>query len=204
MNGTECDVLIDTGCTRTVIQSSLCFGWKRRDVCMVTVSGQRLHCAGTADVRVQVPGLTEVVVDALVVEKKPLGFCAILGMDGVKALGGVTVRSPSEVRFAGESEGCAGAVSPRDLVVDKEDFCVTFDVTRRKWTVRWKWSKGEPPNSLDSSVCEYAVPDEVRDEHERELTEWIKNAWRLAGGVRRGEARTAQGTDTADGSSAGK
>ena len=47
-----------------------------------------------------------VVVDALVVEMKPLGFCAILGMDGVKALGGVTVRSP-EVRFAGEGKGCA-------------------------------------------------------------------------------------------------
>ena len=73
---------------------------------MVTVSGQRLDCAGTADVRVQVPGVGPVVVDALVVEMKPLVFCAILGMDGAKALGGVTVRSP-EVRFAGESEWCA-------------------------------------------------------------------------------------------------
>ena len=177
MNGTECDALVDTGCTRTVIHSSLCIEWKRRDVCMVTVSGELLDCAGTADVRVQVPGLAAVVVDALVVKKKPLGFCAILGMDGVKALGGVTVRSPSEVRFSGESEGCAGAVSPRDLVVDKEDFCVTFDMTRRQWTVRWKWSKGEPPNCLKGSVSEYAVKDKVREEYEQELTEWIKNGW---------------------------
>ena len=170
MNGVGCDVLIDTGCTRSIVHSSLCAGWERRNVCMVTVSGQRLDCAGTADVRVEVPGVRAVVVDALVVELKPLGFCAILGMDGVKALGGVTVRSPSEVRFAGEGEGCAcvGGV-PRDLVVEKEDFGVTFDAARQRWTVGWKWSGGEPPDGLKNGVSQYDVTDEVREEYEREL-----------------------------------
>ena len=181
MNGIECSVLIDTGCTRTVVHTSLCVGWERREVCMLTVSGQRLDCAGTADVRVRVPGMAAVVVDALVVGEKPLGFCAILGMDGVRALGGVTVRSPSEVRFVRESEGCAcmGNGSPQDLVVDKEDFCVTFDATLSRWTVRWKWSEGEPPSCLKNGVSEYAVTEGVREEYERELAEWIENGWLL-------------------------
>ena len=99
---------------------------------METVSGQRVDCAGTAEAEVGVPGVGAVVLDALVVAMKPLGFGAILGMDGVKALGGVTVRSSTDVRFAGEGDVCAGVGGPVDLTVEKEDFRVVFDARERR------------------------------------------------------------------------
>ena len=87
LGGAECEALVDTGCTRSVVHSSLCACWQRRDVSMVTVSGQHLDCAGTADVRLQLPGVrSAVTVNAIVVKKRPLGFSAILGMDAVEAL----------------------------------------------------------------------------------------------------------------------
>ena len=110
--GVQCQTLIDTGCTRSIVHVSVCRKWERRSVSVVTVSGQQLKCAGTAEVDVEVPGLRPVMVSALVVEERPLGFNVILGMDGVEAFGGVMVRSPSDVRFAGEEEEedlfCAG------------------------------------------------------------------------------------------------
>ena len=179
MNGVDCDVLIYTGCTRTMIHSSLCAVWEKRDVYVLTANGERLECAGTASVRVQVPGMSPVVVDALVVAKKPLGFSAILGMDGVRALGGVAVRSPSEVKFAGENEACACVGNPQDLTVDKEDFRVVFAAELQRWTVEWKWSGGEPPVRLKNGVSEYTVPDEVRKDYEDEIETWIKKGWLL-------------------------
>ena len=179
VNGVLCEVLVDTGCTRTVVHSSLCAEWKRRSVSMVTVSGQRVDCAGTAEAEVGVPGGGAVVLDALVVAMKPLGFCAILGMDGVKALGGVTVRSSTDVRFAGEGDVCAGAGGSVDLAVEKEDFRVVFDARERRWTVEWKWSGEKPPDQLKNGVSEYHVTDEAREEYERELETWIANGWLL-------------------------
>ena len=76
---------------------------------MVTVSGDQLKCAGTADIRIEVSKLDPVIVSALVVTEKPLGFCMIMGMDGVQALGGVLVQSPADVRFCGELEKCASS-----------------------------------------------------------------------------------------------
>ena len=61
-------------------------------------------------------------------------------MDGVEALGGVTVRSPSQMQFTDEREECACIEDPRDLLIDKEDFRVAFDAARQRWTVEWKWS----------------------------------------------------------------
>ena len=44
-----------------------------------------------------------VMVDVLVVARKPLGFEFILGMNGIRALGGVTVSSGDRVKFGAES-----------------------------------------------------------------------------------------------------
>ncbi|XP_043198082.1 uncharacterized protein LOC122368321 [Amphibalanus amphitrite] len=100
-------------------------------------------------------------------------------MDGVRALGGVAVRSPSEVKFAGENEACACVGDPQDLTVDKEDFRVVFAAELQRWTVEWKWSGEEPPVRLKNGVSEYTVPDEVRKDYEEEIETWIKNGWLL-------------------------
>ncbi|XP_043231265.1 uncharacterized protein LOC122386281 [Amphibalanus amphitrite] len=104
----------------------------------------------------------------------------IAGMDAVRELGGVLVRSPGDVHFGCEPAGEACAASPvkeGSLRVDREDFCVTFDPVRREWTVSWEWSAGNPPPDLAGHVDEYPVPAEARAEYEAELDDWVKNGW---------------------------
>ena len=182
VEGARLAALIDSGCTRTLVHWSVCSQWRRGAARVVTVSGQQLECAGTGDVQIVVPGCQAVMVSALVVGEKPLGFGVIVGMDAVQALGGVTVRSPSDVRFGCEaSVECAAAAEgsrqPGELRAERESFCVRFDPVRRRWVVSWKWAGGSPPCELFSAVDEYPMPAEARAEYEAELDSWIRNGW---------------------------
>ena len=194
MAGERCAALIDTGCTRTLVHASLCKRWHERKLHVVTVSGQQLECAGITDVRVAVPGMRRVTVSALVVRDRPLGFAAIVGMDTVRELGGVTVRSTDDVRFGCETdtvretcaaaEGSCAAVTAaedpqrgRPLRVDREGFHVTFDPAERRWTVAWDWTADNPPPEMAGRVSEYPVPAGVRAEYEAELSDWVAKGW---------------------------
>ena len=183
--------LIDSGCTRTLVHESVCRQWRRGAAEVITVSGQRLQCEGAAEIRLAVPGCRAVEVSALVIRERPLGFVVIAGMDAVQSLGGVTVRSPSDVRFGCESFGssasdvqfgrrsvaCAATGEETTLKIEKEDFVVTFDPTRRRWVMSWKWAGGRPPGELGGAVDEYPVPEEARAEYEAELENWIRDDW---------------------------
>ena len=50
-------------------------------------------------------------ISVLVLGQRPLGVDLILGMSGITALGGVIVKSPSDVSFCG-GVVCTGAVMP--------------------------------------------------------------------------------------------
>ena len=169
---------------------------------MVTASGHHLKCAGTADINVRVPGLEAVTISALVVEEEPLGFRVVLGMDGVQALGGVTVTSPTEAHFLGEKLACAGLSERQDpstgqgsstcderqdantgpdvtsqLSVEKEDFYVRFDEAQRCWIVNWKWSADGAPDALKNSVSQYRISSEAEADYRQEISLWIENEW---------------------------
>ena len=49
----------------------------------------------------QTPNGTKVQLTVLIVDRPPLGLDMILGMAGISALGGVSVKTPSELRFCG-------------------------------------------------------------------------------------------------------
>ncbi|KAF0308745.1 uncharacterized protein FJT64_020061 [Amphibalanus amphitrite] len=148
IGGSRCRrvALIDSGCTRTLVHESVCHQWRRSAAEVITVNGQRLQCEGAAEVRLAVPGCRAVEVSALVIRERPLGFAVIVGMDAIRSLGGVTVRSPSDVQFGCElfgssvsdvqfgrrSVACAATGEETGLKIEKEDFVVTFDPTRRR------------------------------------------------------------------------
>lgn len=69
---------------------------------MRTVSGERYQCDGSGPIRVCLPNGAAADLDVLVVMEKPLGFDLVLGMDGIEALGGVTLVNSSQVQFGGE------------------------------------------------------------------------------------------------------
>ncbi|KAG0724917.1 Nephrin [Chionoecetes opilio] len=103
-------MLVDTGCSRSIAHVSCCKAWKKGIVSMTTVSGEEWQCEGTGIVRLQLSGGAFTTVRVSVTAVKPLGFEFILGMDGIKALDGVTVDARNGVRFGVEkSEFCAAA-----------------------------------------------------------------------------------------------
>ena len=62
--------------------------WQRRCVEVKTIDGQMMRCLGTGKVLLRVDEVSEVLVDVVVVDKSPLGFKCILGMNAIEELGG--------------------------------------------------------------------------------------------------------------------
>ena len=135
MDGRQCSALIDTGSTENIVYAPFCAQWTPRQVRVTTISGGVLECCGTGSAVVEVSGGSRATLEIVVVNRRPLGVDMVLGVAGISALGGVTVLSPTEVRFC-------GAACRVPLNVDAPDFGVCFDAVERKWTVAWKWADG--------------------------------------------------------------
>ena len=189
VNGKECQVLVDTGCTRTIVQAAWGGEWKRRDVAMVTASDQQWTCQGVTRARIEVDGAA-VYVEAYVTSVRPLGFPCIMGMDAIVQLGGVLVGPDRRVTFGVRLSACAaGDVTPREgvpaigdrgkLRVDEKDFDASFDQGRKRWTMGWKWGDVTEPGLLKNKMEGYAVPVEAKERYEEEVRHWIDNGWLL-------------------------
>ena len=74
VNGVNCDVLIDIGCTKCIVHASLSSRWIRENVSVTTVSGERSKCLGTSEVKIQLHSGGSVSVSELVVPFKPLNY----------------------------------------------------------------------------------------------------------------------------------
>ena len=118
--------------------------------------------------------------DCTVAGSLVLGCDMLLGLDGIEALGGVTVRRG--VAMFGHLVGAAAVVDqpqdtvaagPRELKVEGSDFQATFQ--GGKWTVNWKW-KGDPP-VMQTSCGEYGVRLKDRAAYEEELQKWIDDGY---------------------------
>ena len=92
VDGAICLALIDSGCSHCIVHAPYCASWTRKRVDVMTVSGERQRCEGVC----RVCNGSSVVVDVYVVDFKPLGFDFILGINGISALGGVTI--PPSIR----------------------------------------------------------------------------------------------------------
>lgn len=145
---------------------------------MITVSGEKWRCEGTGTVRLQLSSGTFADVCVYVTSAKPLGFAFSLGMDRIRAFGGVTVSIQSDVRF-GVDEAKICAATDTVVGVDERDFSATYDPVANHWTAVWKWSEGKEPGVLRNQVEAYSVPREARDMYEEELQKWIDDGWLL-------------------------
>ena len=120
VDGRVCRVLIDTGSTDTIICAPFYAQLRPRRVYVTTISGGSLRCRAVGSVEVETLTGRRAVLEALVVDQRPLGADMVLGMSGIGALGGVTVLSPDDTRFF-----AAGSRAP--LAVDAPDFSVRFE-----------------------------------------------------------------------------
>lgn len=178
---------------------------KKENINVTTVSGEHYQCMGTSSVSIQLFSGASVTMSALVVTFKPLNYDFILGMNCVMALHGVTVYSCDNIYFGIENVHSVAAVgtpatinldakdveskvandslalefeeTPENICIDEKNFKVTYSRQIKKWTVSWKWCDDAGPSRLQNSVSEYAVPQDVRQEYEDELSRWIEDGW---------------------------
>ena len=99
VGGAMCIALIDSGCSRCIAHAQYCASWTVKIVDVMTVNGQRQRCEGVGRLQLCVCNGDSVVVDVYVVDFKPLGFEVILGINGISALGGVTIFPSLATRF---------------------------------------------------------------------------------------------------------
>ena len=103
VDGAICHALDDSGCSHCIVHAPYCASGtiKRADV--MTMSGERQRFEGVGRVQLRVCNGDSMVVDVYVVDFKPLGFEFILGVNGISALGGVTI-SPSLATHFGSAD----------------------------------------------------------------------------------------------------
>lgn len=102
-------------------------------------------------------------IPVLVMVYRPIGMDLILGMSGISRLGGVTIESPSSLRF------CGATVERLSLHVDAPDFIVRFDDSAKIWVETWKWAAGAGSEWLSNSATQYSMPPDMRQDFEKEI-----------------------------------
>ena len=143
----------------------MCSQWKKASVSVTTISGERFKCVGTSEVKVRLLSGPTVIVTALVMRDRPLGFDFVMGMSGISALGGVTVRSLDDVIFGAEECEVASVAGSTELNIKEKDLTATYDVDTGKRIMMWKWSSELEPPYLKNTISEYRVPRDVRQEY---------------------------------------
>lgn len=174
--GVDMKGLVDTGCQQTVILTQVCVQVKcvpkgpGRLVKML--NGESTRCSGEAVVDVEVNG-SRMKVRCLVAPELVCEAEIILGMDVISRLGGVFVNSEGEAQFGGRQCAVGAVQIDKWIEIDETDFTANFDGV--KWTVEWKWEKGEP--ELTNTCHGYAVSEDCKDQFEEEVDQWIHDGW---------------------------
>ena len=91
MGGREVRALVDTGCTTTMVRSSL-VGERVGESWMSAFDGRKVRCGGERPMNLEVRG-TPVEVSAVAIEHLVGDLDVVLGMDAIEQLGGVMVRN---------------------------------------------------------------------------------------------------------------
>ena len=136
------------------------------------IGGMSRSCCSDGMVIVSTEEGSSAKISVLVVRGKPLGFDLLLGIDAIKALGGMVVRPIGSVQLDNK-----GIVKCAAISINEPNFTATFNHRSWAWTVAWKWSEGRIPEALDNRVAEYPVAAEIQEDYERELHTWMSNSW---------------------------
>ncbi|GFR63969.1 PiggyBac transposable element-derived protein 3 [Elysia marginata] len=177
VNGCSCRAMVGTGCTMSLVRSGIVNQWTGEST-MVAFDGHSLRCKDVAKVIIKVGDSVvdprETVVDNIVGEVD-----AVIGMDVIQKLGGVSVCG-REVRFGGLTcaVSCEFQSAPtndlvRSEIISDDDVEAWFD--GKNWTVRYFWKDRTPP-TLSNKVALYdsGLGEEKMIAFERELERCIE------------------------------
>ena len=165
-------VLIDTGCSRTIVDADWCRSWRKAGVDVETIGGTSHAYCSVRVVSISTDEGNSAWIDVLVVHGKPLRFDLLLGVNAIKTLGGIVVGPTGSVQLGDRRTTRCAAIS-----INESDFTDTFDHHSQVWTASWKGSEDHAPERLHNEVSEYPVATEIRNEYMQELHTWIDNGW---------------------------
>ena len=177
INGNKLRALVDTGCSLTLVKSSVVMSVGRGPE-VVAFDGRRVRCRGKSSVYIMV-GHHKLFLSAIVVDNMLDGIDVVLGMDAITELGGVTV-SGGSIEFG--SDVCIGAVGwstawcaeeEPSLSIEDKDFSAWFD--GQKWIVRWHWRGGQEPELKARIPCfNKGLTGQTKEAFDREVEKWIE------------------------------
>ncbi|CAE1328869.1 unnamed protein product [Acanthosepion pharaonis] len=138
VEGKRCSALVDTGCSRSIVSADRCVTWSSQQIEIRTIDGVSRACCGVGTVSILTDGGNHAKVDVLVARQRPLGYDLLLGIDAIRALGGMIITPAVNVELDKGRKVCAA------LCISEPDFDVSFNSDERVWTGR---------RSVLSSLC---------------------------------------------------
>src|SRR5678815_4887194 len=143
INGKLCRGFVDSGCNKSLVCDNLCDGNKDNSI-VKTFNGDIVKCQGKEVVNMKIVGKI-IQVEMIVVEKLLDGVDAIIGLDIIFELGGVSL-SREKITFGIEKlqnlNVNVATMANKKLSIEDKDFCAKFDGER--WIMRWKWKENVP------------------------------------------------------------
>ena len=98
------------------------------------IIGSMSHpCCSVRMVSVFMEGGGSVKISELVVCDRSLGFDMLLGIDAIKALGGIAIGLSGQIQISDRHIAKYAAIT-----INEPDFTATFDHQSRTWTAVWK------------------------------------------------------------------
>ncbi|XP_065645706.1 uncharacterized protein LOC136076160 [Hydra vulgaris] len=181
VNGMVATALVDTGCSKTILNKKFLPKSKCRysnSQKVVTFEGEVHQCTGSAVVILEVDGI-KARDEVILVDFQPFGVDMMLGMSSIKLLGGVSISPLGKAKFG--LSYCGASALNKDKVkkieIKKKDHEAVFNGVG--WRVKWKWRDGESPDRLRNKVAQYGIPQHATADYENELQEWIDRKWLL-------------------------
>ncbi|KAI0981173.1 hypothetical protein GJ496_011194 [Pomphorhynchus laevis] len=179
VNGIDCNGLVYTGATRTVISKRIYLLTKGD--CMATfINGSKVACKETVEVDIQVQGGAVIKTSCLSVDMN-IPFDALVGMYIYNRLNGIQI-SRGSVKFLGDAtvihHVSASHVSSKrqmpSVSIRDDDFSAIFD--GNSWSCKWVWKNGEP-EKLYNSIASYSIDSDLQKDFEKEVNCWIREGW---------------------------
>lgn len=147
----------------------------RRRSAVDTLGGMSFTCIGVSECTIEVDDCVASL-EMLVVPGKPMNFDLILGINAIRALGGVCIFGGG-IMFG--NRGCLRrqCAAGQQLKEEKPGYSIEFDSVSNRWTCKYNWIGGVEPVTIPNRISQYNVPDDARQDFDKEIELWIENKW---------------------------
>ena len=157
-NGYFRRALVDTGCTTTVVHSTVVADCRSSSSSVIAFDGNAIQCKRRGGLEITV-GEEIITVDAIIVESIVKGVDIVLGLDAITQLGGVTIHN-GMIKFGHVQFTATACADPISELADANDACSINDTdflakfNGEFWTVECFWKNQMPPKLTNWIVQE--------------------------------------------------